>query len=1301
MSYNDLNDEEKQEFKVMLEDLHTIFDFEEIPAEDIPDIISKLKSNEVKAYIEGLSQGSKPESALREAFFAGRSLLSKYFGGTATPEVNMGQGFVDYILTVDGRSILIELKSLFETVFESGKVRRLKRLTQKELKPDKFKEQVLKYLQEGSEYIILTDLRNWYFFNKQTTAANFKYFHSTDFFDLVEEYGVVGDFWDFLRRKDFQSIREELDKKFFESLKIWVDKLSEVKFDLDDQTKIEHIIHLLNKFIFIQTLDDFFVIDARWIKTNWDEKERKWKAKGKYQVLKQYFDEIDNWFYEYYDTELFRGNILEYVKKDDNNIEKLYNNLQMVLGVTGWQTTFRGIAGVMQYNFRFIDEDIFGKAYETFLAGVRHDEGIYYTPKYITEYIVDTTVGKIFEETLTQIREALEAEDFERSQLLLDHFVSIRVLDPACGSGSFLIKAVRKIMEKYKVLKDLLNDLNAKYNTYNGSLVRPKDVEEKVHHIQTMVDTIKANDERDLISRLLVRHIHGNDLDRKALEVAKVNIWLEAIKLSPQQFRFDKLPSDTNHILPDLEMNLVNGNSVVGLPDQNVIDYMKSEHADKLLEITKMRSQYLENPTHPELIEKIGEIKESIREGLDEKFIEHVDQIEISKEIKNATKPLYWPLEFWYLYFSGKEPLKDQARGADIIVGNPPYERIQVLNSKSPVTVDFLSKAGFKASTGNYDLAVIFIEKGFKLLKENGEFGYIVTNKFITGDYGEGLRNYLSENKAITQIIDFGDQQVFEDATTYTALLFLKRKENQEFRYAHVKKLQRNIEQLVKIREMKDLDDVEQVSSTLKSTVLNSKPWVFTIGVEDKIFSKLGSYKTLSDIADRIFQGLVTGADPVFILELVEDLNGLTKVYSRARKREYTLERALLRPLLKGKEIKRWFVGNYNQVIIYPYILVDERASLIERSEFERKYPRTWRYLNDNKDLLEGREGGKWKVPNWYAYGRRQNLEQFDQQKIMTQVLASRASFALDHENNFYFVGGGNAGGYGVVLKPELDVSLNQISALLNSVLLDWYLKKISTRFRGGFYSYARRFIERLPIKLPETENEKALFNRLEKIVSRILEFKEKRYGIQKIWIDVSYRLSNSNRTLMQIIKDDEEKIKSGDFDNVWTNSVSFYPNSNNEQMDMEFGDFSIDADTEKLSLNINGLTDEGKEVQIYNMIFKNNELMSQVYNCLDGILDSRLRIKTLRQLLEKTVIPIIRPNIAKSTVNIIKKTSVEYGDGYVSICTIDNEIVNLEAQIDAIVFDLYGLNRKEIDTVMRNLDLVSSYEQLVLKHLQ
>jgi type I restriction-modification system DNA methylase subunit len=125
-----------------------------------------------------------------------------------------------------------------------------------------------------------------------------------------------------------------------------------------------------------------------------------WQRKGKLMVLQKFFDELDNWFFLYYDTELFREKILQYTKKDEENIDKLYRNLQLVLGLTYLQVPFGALKGIMQYNFRYIDEDVLGKAYEKFLADVRKEEGVYYTPKYITQYIAENTVGKVFEEIL-------------------------------------------------------------------------------------------------------------------------------------------------------------------------------------------------------------------------------------------------------------------------------------------------------------------------------------------------------------------------------------------------------------------------------------------------------------------------------------------------------------------------------------------------------------------------------------------------------------------------------------------------------------------------------------------------------------------------------------------------------------------------------------------------------------------------------------------------------------------------------------------------------------------------------------
>jgi len=1238
MSYRDLSDEEKQEFKLMIGDLHTIFDFDEIPAEDIPDVISKLKSNEVKTYIEGLSQGSKPESALREAFFAGRSLLSKFFGGTATPEVNLGHGFVDYVLRVDGRSILIELKSLFETDFESGKVRRLRRLTQRELKHERYKEQVLKYLQEGSEYIILTDLRNWYFFNRQTTVANFKYFHFTDIFNLVEDYKLVGDFWDFLRRKDFQSIREDLDKRFFESLKIWVGKLSEVKFDLDEQTKIENIIHLLNKVIFIQTLDDFFVIDARWIKTNWDETERKWKAKGKYQVLKKYFDEIDNWFYEYYDTELFRGNILKHVKMDETNIEKLYNSLQIVLGVTGWQTTFRGIAGVMQYNFRFIDEDIFGKAYETFLAGVRHDEGIYYTPKYITKYIVDTTVGNLFDDLLTQIKAALEAEDFKRSEILLERFISIRVLDPACGSGSFLIKTVRKIMEKYQILKDMLSGLNAKYNVYNNSLVRPKDVEEKVHQIQAMMDIIQAYNERDLISRLLVRHIHGNDLDKKALEVAKVNIWLEAIKLAPQEFRFDKLPRETNHILPNLEMNLVNGDSVVGLPDETVIEFIMSENNKELGELSELRNKYLKNPTHPELVEEIEKIKEGIRKKLDKKLKEYIEENNISEELLKETKPLHWPLEFWFTIFDANNRLKEESeQWFDSVIGNPPYIDSETMTKKIPNVRGFCS-IKYDSASGNWDIFCVFLEIGLSHICKLGKFGYIVPNKLLGADYADSIRNIIKKC-SIQNIRDYSNVKVFDASVYPIVITIVKQKPSTEQKVSIeiLDQTENNIPSVTHSNEIQ-LRDLYSMPNNIWSPILDP-----TIDVFTKIIDSSSSLTEQFSI-----HGAATVSEAYQISEKIFDKDSKPSSNELKFTNTGTID----------KYVSLWGFRDAR------YIKHTYRRPLIKE--------------NDLKNISEIR------------------LMQAKSEKVI--IVGMGLELEAFYDQGEFLAGKSTT----IVLEKDKELDLVAISGVINSIVNTFVLRRLfgNLSLSGGYIRIGPPQVEHLTVPNSYIHS-KSVRNKLASIVKQIMFYKSSKYKLIQLWEHWANNLKNSEKTLLEIIMDDLTKIRAGNFKNTWTSKTTFSPKEENEVLNRNYKSFKLVGNEKNLSIRIIGVRDDGTEEAVYEIIFSNLELMIHTYFSIQSLLNSRARVSCLSDILNKTTIFVIRPNITEKTGNIIKKIEYEYDGDYMNICTVDKEIIDLEAKIDAFVSSLYGLNQSEVKTIMQNLKIAPSYQQLVLKYFK
>src|SRR5581483_10074149 len=142
--------------------------------------------------------------------------------------------------------------------------------------------------------------------------------------------------------------------------------------------------------------------------------------------------------------------------------------------------------------------------------------------------------------------------------------------------------------------------------------------------------------------------------------------------------------------------------------------------------------------------------------------------------------------------------------------------------------------------------------------------------------------------------------------------------------------------------------------------------------------------------------------------------------------------------------------------------------ALIPAKEFERRAPRTWKYLLENRAALDGREKGKFRGPAWYQYGRTQALEVVGLPKILTADLADRMSFSLDHEGKHYLLGGA-AGGYGLL--PSKRNYMEPLLALLNSTVLEWMLRPpgLSSPFRGGWFSCEARFINLLPVQLPSS----------------------------------------------------------------------------------------------------------------------------------------------------------------------------------------------------------------------------------------
>jgi type I restriction-modification system DNA methylase subunit len=688
------------------------------------------------------------------------------------------------------------------------------------------------------------------------------------------------------------------------------------------------------------------------------------------------------------------------------------------------------------YEFSVVPADILGHVYERFLGKVirltpgrqvkieekpevRKAGGVYYTPTYIVDYIVRQTVGPLLEgKTPRTVGRSDPAwspsagghitgdpawspsagghitgdpawSPSAGGHITGDHIGSpLRILDPACGSGSFLLGAYQFLLDWHmaEYLKDPDRWLKGKrppLERASGGITRLSIEERK---------------------RILMNNIYGVDIDPQAVEVTKLSLLLKVLEGEGVAAQMSFLPE---RVLPDLGRNIKCGNSLIG-PDF---------YAGKL--------------ALPD------------------------------EETAGRVNAFDWKTEFPDVFRPDRSSETCQVCGFDAVIGNPPYIRIQALQEWAPLEVEHYKRAYRAASKGNYDIYVVFVEKGLQLLNEHGVLGLILPHKFFNAQYGEPLRRLLSEGQHLSKVIHFGDQQVFEGATTYTCLLFLEKGGRKEFQFVRAHNLPAW------------RAGAAQVEGTIPAASAGPSEWNFVVGRGSDLFERLrGMPVKLGDICSHIFQGLVTSADPVYLLDPVGPVeNGLITVRSKATGQEHQLEAAVCPPLCKGSLDIRRYRAIPSKRVLFPYdaeaSAVSGRTALIPARDFAAKYPKAWAYLKVNYDTLRDREKGKMRHEGWYGYVYPKSVSLFARSKILTPSIAAKASFALDPQGEMYFVGsgGGGGGGYGILQLPDAQINAAYLVALLNSSLLDYIVKRVSSSFRGGYFAYSRQYIEQLPIR--------------------------------------------------------------------------------------------------------------------------------------------------------------------------------------------------------------------------------------------
>jgi hypothetical protein len=617
------------------------------------------------------------------------------------------------------------------------------------------------------------------------------------------------------------------------------------------------------------------------------------------------------------------------------------------------------------YEFSVLPVEILGHVYEQFLGKVirltashqakveekpevKKAGGVYYTPSYIVDYIVRNTVGRLLESKTP--KEAAK----------------LTVLDPACGSGSFLVGAYRHLLEWHR-----------KQYEDDGPEKHKKELFQAAGGGWRLTTAEKK--------RILLNNIYGVDIDPQAVEVTKLSLLLVVLEGESQETLETQRRLFHERALPDLAGNVQCGNSLIGP------DFYEGETATRL-----------------------------------------------DAEERYRINVFDWDAAF---------PKIMKAGGFDAVIGNPPYVRIQTLNEWAALEVEFYKKAYESAGQGNYDLYVVFVEKGLGRLNKDGRLGFILPHKFFNAQYGQSLRGLLARGNNLAEVVHFGHQQVFAVATTYTCLLFLKRGTD-------------------KCRFIK-VDDLAAWRATSKATEgwvtadrITATVWNFAIGPEAKLFERLRRIPAvLGDVAARMAQGIRTSANEVYVLDLVaEDKDSLT-AYSKQLQINIELERGAVSLFLQGREIKRYRIMPSGKAVIIPYRTLESGIELIPETEFREILPRAFNYLLSNKRYLESRENGRMRGAGWYGYVYPKNIDVMASRKILVPDIADAAAFALDEEGGYAFTSG-----YAIILKASVAESPKYILGLLNSRVLDFFLKKVSTPLRGGFFRYFTQFIEQLPI---------------------------------------------------------------------------------------------------------------------------------------------------------------------------------------------------------------------------------------------
>ncbi|EMJ2615384.1 Eco57I restriction-modification methylase domain-containing protein [Campylobacter coli] len=802
-----------------------------------------------------------------------------------------------------------------------------------------------------------------------------------------------------------------------------------------------------------------------------------------------------------------------------------------------------------------ISSSVLGNVFEK-LNGYK--EGSFYTPSFITSYMCKESITKVVldkfnaqfdldAKDISELRKSLRKEDKKAQKELLN---SIKICDPAVGSGHFLVSALNVMLSIYDELN--LFDEEFYLEVQNDEILitgrkgefieykRPSTPKDKAHLIQQELFHTK----KDIIEN----NLFGVDINPNSCEITKLRLWIELLKHSFYQSFDDENYHDLK-TLPNIDINIKCGNSLVSYFETGkslnhypnikerinkykriVKDYKEGFYTDKShinQEIKNLKISFKNfcfadkfkkemksfNDKCEKYSKKYGNFLAVDDENL--KFFVSAnltlfdfDEKEATKEFANLKKeydnifnlesnhPFEWRFEF-------PEILDDDGnfKGFDLIIGNPPYIRQEELKELKP----HLAK-NYKVYKGTSDIYTYFYELGFNVLKENGILSFITSNKYTRAGYGEALREFLLKNVKVLEYTDLNGIKVFDSATVDTSILCFEKSKSKDNKFKYLALSNEILKTCAyDIGLYKDYAEFSQNSLSKESFTFSDENTSALKAKIERIGTPLKEWQGLN-----IYRGILTGYNEAFIITTEKRNEILANCKDEAEK-ERTAK--LIRKMLRGRDIKRysyewaglWVIGTF------PSLKLD-----IEQ------YPALKQYLSQFLPRIEqsGEKGCRKKTSNkWFE--TQDNIayyEEFEKEKIVYPNM--NKEFIAFFDNEFFLL---NQKCFILSHQSNNKKELLYLTALLNSNVNFYYFKQIGAKLGASGYEMSKIFVEKLPIPKINSKNQK-IADELINLADEILKAKEqdKNANTQELENKINslvYKLYNLTEEEIKIIE--------------------------------------------------------------------------------------------------------------------------------------------------------------------------------------